>query len=173
MPIPPSCSQRSQCSWPILAGKRPEIVRKALESILGSPLPDLCFLLACLHGMGLQDAVAVLGAAFLSSNFGFASSQAELPGRFWRQLSDAWTNISAKLRLNPSTLGDIEGADSIEPEDIDPAWTKQKWWQEQVQKDAHFQLNAQGCKVIVQGYNPGYNPSGFPPPQKKNQKNRR
>ena len=142
-----------------LAEKASEIVRKALESILGSPLPDLCFLLACLPvrkgGMGLQDPVAVLGPAFLSSNFVFASSQAELPERFWRELSDAWTNILTTLRLNPSTLADLEGADCIEPEDVDPAWTKQKWWQEQVntQRDAHFKLNAADRLRALQALN--------------------
>ena len=120
---------------------------------------DLCFLLACLPvrkgGMGLQDPVAVLGPAFLSSNFVFASSRAELPERFWRELSDSWTNILTTLRLNPSTLADLEGADCIEPEDVDPAWTKQKWWQEQVntQRDAHFKLNAADRLRALQALN--------------------
>ena len=142
-----------------LAEKASVIVRKALESILGSPTPDLCFLLACLPvrkgGMGLQDPMLVLGPAFLSSNFGFASSQSELPERFWRELSAAWTTILEKLRLNPSTLAAIEGAQSLEPDDIDPAWTKQKWWQEQAhtQKDAHFKLSAPDRLRALQALN--------------------
>ena len=142
-----------------LAEKSSVIVRKALESIVGSPLPDLCFLLACLPvrkgGMGLQDPALVLGPAFLSSNFGFAASQGELPERFWRELSDAWAIILEKLHLNATTLAAIEGAASVEPDDIDAAWTKQKWWQEQVhtQKDAHFKLNATDRLRALQALN--------------------
>ena len=35
-------------------------------------------------------------------------------------------------------------SESIEPDDIDPAWTKQRRWQEQVdtQMEDHFKLNA-------------------------------
>ena len=43
-----------------------------------------------------------------------------------------------------ATLAAIEGPESIEPDDIDDTWTKQKWWQEQVdaQMEARFKINA-------------------------------
>ena len=125
----------------LLADKSSVIVRKALEEILGSPLPDICFLLACLPvrkgGLGIRDPALVLGPAFIASNFGFAGSQGELPERFWRELSDAWSIISEKLHLNAATLAAIEGVEAIEPDDIDSAWMKQKWWQGQVDKWRH------------------------------------
>ena len=65
-----------------LAEKSSIIVRKTLEAILGSPLPDICFLLACLPvrkgGLGIRDPALVLGPAFIASNFGFAGSQGEV-----------------------------------------------------------------------------------------------
>ena len=60
-----------------------------------------------------------------------------------------------KLLLNATTLAAIEGAESIEPDDIDDSWTKQKWWQEQVhtQRDAHFKLNAPDRLRALQALN--------------------
>ena len=94
------------------------LVRKALEEILGSPLPDICFLLVCLPvrkgRLGIRDPALVLGPAFIASNFGFAGSQGKLPERFWRELSDAWSIISEKLHLNAATLAAIEGVEAFE-----------------------------------------------------------
>ena len=46
--------------------------------------------------------------------------------------------------MDASTLAAIEAAESIELDDIDAAWTKQKWWQAQVgaRMEAQFKLNA-------------------------------
>ena len=86
----------------------------------------------------------VLGPAFMASNFGFAGSQGELPDRFWRELSASWSITREKLHLDAETLAAIEAAESIDPDDIATAWTKQRWWQEQVdaRMEAHFKLNA-------------------------------
>ena len=131
-----------------LAARSSDIVRSALDDILGSPLPDICFLLACLPvrkgGPGIRDPALVLGPAFMASNFGFAGSQGELPDRFWRELSAAWAVIREKLHLDEATLAAIEAAESIDPDDIETAWTKQRWWQGQVdaRMEAHFKLDA-------------------------------
>ena len=50
----------------LLAEKSSVFVRNALDEILGSPLPHICFLLACLPvrkgGLGIRDPVLVLNA---------------------------------------------------------------------------------------------------------------
>ena len=50
----------------LLAEKSSVFVRNALDEILGSPLPDICFLLACLPvrkgGLGIHDPALVLNA---------------------------------------------------------------------------------------------------------------
>ena len=56
-------------------------VRNASAEILGLPLPDVCFLLACLPvckgGLGNRDPALVLGPTLIASNFTFAGSQGE------------------------------------------------------------------------------------------------
>ena len=51
-----------------------------LEEILGSPLPDICFLLACLPvrkgGLGIRNPALVLGPAFIASNFSLRAHKA-------------------------------------------------------------------------------------------------
>ena len=75
----------------LLAEKSSVVVQNALEEIFGSPLPDICFLLACLPvrkgGLGIRDPALVPGRAFIASNFGFAGSQGELPdfGASWQK----------------------------------------------------------------------------------------
>ena len=48
------------------------------------------------------------------------------------------------LPLDDATLAAIEASESIDPNKIDTAWTKQRWWQGQVdaRMEAHFKLNA-------------------------------
>ena len=48
------------------------------------------------------------------------------------------------LPLDDATLAAIEASESIDPNKIDTAWTKQRWWQGQVDAriEAHFKLNA-------------------------------
>ena len=95
-------------------------------------------------GLGIRDPALVLGPTFIASNFWFAGSQGELPERLWRQPWDAWSIVRENLHLNLATLTAIDVAESIEPDDTDDAWTKQKRWQEQVdaQMEAHFKLTA-------------------------------
>ena len=54
-----------------------------------------------------------------------------------------------------STLAAIEAAESIEPDDIDAAWGKQKWWQAQVdtRMEARFKLNAPERLRALQPFN--------------------
>ena len=56
----------------------------------------------------------------------------------------AWKAIQPELNLNAASLANLELLDSVEPEDIDPAWAKQSWWQAQVdtQLKVHFTLSA-------------------------------
>ena len=62
-----------------VAGGEVFCVRHTLEGILGSPLPDVCFLLACLPvrkgGLGIRDPALVLGPAFIASNVHPVNSQ--------------------------------------------------------------------------------------------------
>ena len=46
--------------------------------------------------------------------------------------------------MDDATLAAIEASESIDPDEIDTAWTKQRWWQGQVdaRMEAHFKLNA-------------------------------
>ena len=114
-----------------LAEKASAIVRSTLEAIVGSPLPDICFMLACLPsrkgGLGLQDPALVFG---LASNFGFACCHGGLPDKFWRELTDAWSIVREKLHLNATTLASLEVLDSVETDDVDPAFAQvvaQQW----------------------------------------------
>ena len=52
-------------------------------------------------------------------------------------------------------LTSLEAVDSVEVDDVDPAWTKQKWWQEQVhtQTEVFFRLNAPERLRAVQALN--------------------
>ena len=74
-----------------LAEKASVIVRNTLEAILGSPLPDICFLLACLPvrrgGLGLQDP----RATDISSLVGTEEGPFSISSRSWTLL--------ARLRL--------------------------------------------------------------------------
>ena len=100
------------------------------------------FLLVCLPvrkgGLGICDPTLVLGPAFIASNFRFAGSRGELPGRFCRELSDAWSTVLKNCiwmqkrshlskRLNLSNLTNL---------------TNQRRWQEQVdaRMEAHFSV---------------------------------
>ena len=64
----------------LLAEKSSVVVRNALEEIFGSPLPDICFLLACLPvrkgGLGIRNPALVLGPAFIASNFSLRAHKA-------------------------------------------------------------------------------------------------
>ena len=49
----------------------------------------------------------------------------KVPERFWHELADTGFIVCEKPQLNAATLAAFEGAESIEPDDIDPAWTRQ------------------------------------------------
>ena len=82
------------------------IVRNALDDILGSTSVFCWLAYQCTK---------------VASNFGFASSQGELPDRFWRELSDASSVVCEKLLLDAKMLAAIEAVESTELDDIDAA----------------------------------------------------
>ena len=103
-----------------------------MGDVLGSPIPDLQHELASLPvrrgGLGLRNPTAVLGPAFQASNLTFANAHEDLPDIFWLELRNAWVAIQKHAGLREDVL---PTPGPIDPEDIDPSWVKQKWWQAQ------------------------------------------
>ena len=109
--------------------------------------------------MGIRDPGHILGGAFLASNLSFAQGNADLPQPFWTELENAWAEVRAYTGLSEEILQSLDfQADEITPEDIEGEWTKQKWWQAQVNGflEAHFRINASDRLRALQTLNTGH-----------------